>query len=392
MVNYYLYPEQAGQGSPVNAVSFLQELVRIDTTPGREEHGVLRAAEEMRRLEFDDVVIDAHGNLIGRIGPEGAKTLVVDGHIDTVPVYSIDDWQHDPFGAEIVDGYLYGRGSVDMKAAIAAFIHAGGELRRDGGELAGCVLVVVSIAEEMREGATLAGSFAGRPVDWCIIGEPTSLAVAHAQRGRVRIEVEVWGQGVHAAASSSGVNAVELMAEVLRRTKELRGPRHPSLGGRDINLIDIRSEPYPSISTIPDYCVARFDVRFLPGESRESILNLMQNLLPLGSRGRVRVGPASFTTYTGAHYELDDMALSWETPPSHELVRKALAASGADLGIYPFCTNGSYFAGERGIPTIGYGPGAAVLAHATDEAVLVTEVEQAVHGYRSIFESLLRSS
>ena len=105
----------------------------------------------MRRLEFDDVVIDAHGNLIGRVGKAGAKTLVVDGHIDTVPVYTPDAWQHDPFGADIVDGHLYGRGSVDMKAAIAAFIHAGGELKRSGGELAGCVQLVVSIAEEMRK-------------------------------------------------------------------------------------------------------------------------------------------------------------------------------------------------------------------------------------------------
>jgi putative selenium metabolism hydrolase len=373
----------------MNAVSFLQELVQIDTTPGREEQGILRAAQEMRGLGFDDVVIDVHGNLIGRVGPEGAKTLVVDGHIDTVPVYTAGAWQHDPFGADIVGGRLYGRGSVDMKAAIAAFIHAGGELKRSGGRLAGCVLLVVSIAEEMREGATLAESFAGRLADWCIIGEPTGLSVAHAQRGRARIEVEVWGRSVHAAASSSGTNAVELMAEVLRRTKEVRSPNHPSLGGRDINMIDIRSEPYPSISTIPDYCVARFDVRFLPGETRESILNLMQDLLPTGCRGRVRIGPASFTTYTGASYELEDMASSWETPPSHELVQKACAASGAQLSIYPFCTNGSYFAGERGIPTIGYGPGAAVQAHAVDEAVPVAEVEQAVRGYSSIFAALL---
>ena len=116
----------------------------------------------MRRLEFDDVVIDGHGNLIGRIGPAAAKTLVMDGHIDTVPVYTLDAWQHDPFGADIVDGYPFGRGSVDMKAAIAAFIYGGDELRRRGGEFAGCVLLVVSIAEEMREGATLAESFAGR--------------------------------------------------------------------------------------------------------------------------------------------------------------------------------------------------------------------------------------
>jgi acetylornithine deacetylase/succinyl-diaminopimelate desuccinylase-like protein len=136
--------------------------------------------------------------------------------------------------------------------------------------------------------------------------------------------------------------------------------------------------------------VARFDIRFLPGETRESLLSLMQGLLPTEAKARVRIMPAVFTTYTGAHYELEDMALSWETPPTHELVEKALAATGATLETYPFCTNGSYFAGERGIATIGYGPGAAAQAHAVDEAVPVAEVEQAVRGYRSLFASILR--
>jgi putative selenium metabolism hydrolase len=374
----------------MSVVTFLQDLVRIDTTPGNEEPGILRAADEMRRLGFDDVTIDRYGNLIGRVGHAGGRTLVVDGHIDTVPVYTTEAWHHDPFGAEIADGHIYGRGTADMKAAVAASIYAGGEFKRSAGTgLGGCVLVVVSIAEEMREGATLAQSFQGRHVDWCIIGEPTGLSIAHAQRGRARIEVEVWGRSVHAAASSTGVNAVELMTDVLHRVKEVQSPAHPELGRRDINLIDIRSEPYPSISTIPDYCVARFDVRFLPGESRESLISLMQDLLPPGGRGRVRVMPAVFTAYTGTHYELEDMALSWETPRSHELVTRALQATGARLDTYPFCTNGSYFAGERGIATIGYGPGAAAQAHTVDEAVPVAEVERAVHGYRSIFASAL---
>jgi putative selenium metabolism hydrolase len=374
----------------MSVISFLQDLVRIDTTPGNEEQGIVRAAEEMRRLDFDEVTIDRYGNLIGRVGPAGGRNLVVDGHIDTVPIYTPEAWRHDPFGAEIADGHIYGRGTADMKAAVAASIYGGGELKRSAAPgLSGCVLVVVSIAEEMREGATLARTFQGREVDWCIIGEATGLAIAHAQRGRARIEVEVWGRGVHAAASSTGVNAVELMTGVLRRIKEVRSPEHPALGHRAINLIDIRSEPYPSISTIPDYCVARFDIRFLPGESRESLLSLMEGLLPPDGRGRVRVMPAVFTAYTGTHYELEDMALSWETPPSHELVAKARQATGARLDTYPFCTNGSYFAGERGIPTIGYGPGAATQAHTVDEAVPVTEVERAVHGYRAIIASVL---
>jgi putative selenium metabolism hydrolase len=373
----------------MSVVSFLQDLVRIDTTPGNEEQGILRAADEMRRLEFDDVAVDQYGNLIGRVGPAGGRTLVVDGHIDTVPAYTPEAWHHDPFGADIADGHIYGRGTADMKAAVAAFIYGGGELKRSTARLGGCALLVVSIAEEMREGATLARTFQNRHIDWCIIGEPTGLSIAHAQRGRARLEMEIWGRSVHAAASSAGVNAVELMTDVLHRVKELNSRTHPRLGTRDINLIDIRSEPYPSISTIPDYCVARFDIRFLPGETRETLLSLMQGLLPTGARGQVRIMPAVFTTYTGAHYELEDMALSWETPSSHELVEKALEATAATLETYPFCTNGSYFAGERGIATIGYGPGAAAQAHAVDEAVPVAEVDQAVQGYHSLFASIL---
>src|SRR5260370_42027971 len=105
----------------MSVVSFLQDLVRIDTTPGKEEQGILRSAAEMRHLGFDEVTIDMHGNLIGRIGPAEGRTLVVDGHIDTVPVYTPEAWQHDPFGAEIADGVIYGRGTADMKAAAAAF-------------------------------------------------------------------------------------------------------------------------------------------------------------------------------------------------------------------------------------------------------------------------------
>lgn len=99
----------------MSVVSFLQDLVRIDT-PGNEELGIARAAAEMRRLDFDDVVVDQHGNLIGRVGPTGGRTLVVDGHIDTVPAYAPEAWHHDPFGAEIAGGHVYGRGTAQAHA------------------------------------------------------------------------------------------------------------------------------------------------------------------------------------------------------------------------------------------------------------------------------------
>lgn len=373
------------------AADFLAALVRTESTPGREQEAIGLAAAEMTGLGYDEVTVDDHGNLLGRIGRDGGggrPVLVLDGHIDTIPLYAAEQWEHSAFGAEVSDGRLYGLGAVDMKAGVAALIH--GAARVTGRDrMHGCAVVSVSIAEEMREGATLARTFAGRDVTWCVIAEPTDLQVATAQRGRARVEVEVWGRSAHAASRGQGVNAVTAMMETAGRVSRLDSPVHPLLGRRDVCLIDIRSEPYPSVSTIPGYCVARFDVRFLPGETRDSILHLLGEQVPAAVRARVRMDRNRFRTYPGDEYDEEEFALSWETPRDHEFVRAALRATGAPPSVYGFCTNGSYFAGMRNVPTIGYGPGPASAAHAPDEYVAIEELEKATDGYRRIIEEIL---
>lgn len=369
-------------------LEFLQDLVQTDTTPGNEKEGIRRAAEEMARLGYDDVHVDEHGNLIGRVGA-GEPVLVIDGHIDTVPIYSPEQWTQAPLGGRVLDGRLYGRGAADMKGAIASFVHAGGELVRQRPRLRGCVLFVVSIAEETLEGASLARSFERRAVDGCIIAEPTSLGIATAQRGRARVEVIVTGRSAHAANSANGINAAAQMAELAERVRRLEHPTHDLLGNRDVNLIDICSEPNPSISTIPYQCTARFDVRFLPGESREALLDLFSACVPEGASARIRFAPAEFESYIGERFLAEDVALAWETPSDSALVAAARSALGAPLAPYGFCTNGSYFAGVRGVPTVGYGPGSADQAHVVDEHVPLREVESAVNGYRTVVEALL---
>jgi acetylornithine deacetylase/succinyl-diaminopimelate desuccinylase-like protein len=111
--------------------------------------------------------------------------------------------------------------------------------------------------------------------------------------------------------------------------------------------------------------------------------------VPEGIDADVRITPANFVTYVGEKFELEDIALAWETARSDELVVKAARAAGTELSTYPFCTNGSYFAGERGIPTIGYGPGSPQQAHIEDEFVRVAELSAAVDGYAAIMTALL---
>jgi putative selenium metabolism hydrolase len=370
-------------------VEFCQRLIQADSTPGKEREAIELAAHEMETLEYDDVTIDAYGNLIGRVGTGDGPTLVIDGHIDTIPLADEALWSHRPLGGEIHDNHIYGLGTSDMKGPVAALIHGGGMLKRSGVHLNGTAYFVASIAEEMTEGATLRESFEGRPIDWCVIAEPTSLDLATCQRGRAKVAIEFHGESCHAANAWRGDNAVDHAVDTALKLRSVDPGSHPLLGKRDINLIDIHSEPYPSISTIPNWCLARWDVRFLPGETKDGLLELFRACVPDAVRADVGYHRASWMTYVGRAYDVDDYAAAWETTRDHHVVKAAQGATGASLSTYQFCTNGSYFCGERGVPTVGYGPAHPDAPHTVDERIPIDQLTRAATGYRDIALALL---
>ena len=373
----------------MTVIDLCQRLIRAESTPGKEGDAIAIAAQAMRDRGFDDVVVDRYGNLIGRVGPEQGPALVIDGHIDTIPLADAHLWSHPPLAADIADGQIVGLGASDMKGPIAAFIHGGGLLVEQRARLRGPVYFVASIAEEMTEGATLRQSFDGREIAWCVIAEPTGLALATCQRGRAKVALEFHGESCHAANAWRGENAVDRAIDTALRVRELPPGAHPLLGKRDVNLIDIHSEPYPSISTIPNWCLARWDVRFLPGETKQGLLDTFAQCVADGVRADVRYHRAGWTTYVGEVYDVDDYAAAWETPRDHPLVTGALAATGAEASTYQFCTNGSYFAGERGIPTVGYGPADPGAPHTVDESIPIDQLERAAVGYRDLALAVL---
>ena len=238
-------------------LSFLRELVAIDSTPGREERVVHRIAEEMKSLGYRDAHVDEAGNAVGHLG-EGSPVLLTDCHVDTIPAHSEGEWSHDPFGAEVAGGRMYGLGVCDMKASAASVIYGTARLFASDSAPRGTVYVVSSIAEEMMEGAALADTFDRVKPDIALIGEPTDLRLAVGQRGRAKIEVDVRGVASHAGHPEVGVNAVELMAQFVTSVAAIEHPMHAVLGPRTATCIDIHSEPYPSVSMVPPHCRARF--------------------------------------------------------------------------------------------------------------------------------------
>ena len=196
-------------------VELTRQLVaaRSDATVGEQE-AIAVAREAMTALGYQDVTIDALGNLTGSIpGRAGTGCVVLDGHVDTVGVGDASAWASDPYAMEQRGTRLYGRGVSDMKGSIAAMVYGVARLKDD--PIACDVVVSVSIAEELVEGYALGHVLDRYQPKAVVIGESTSMALARAQRGRAEVLVETFGVPAHSSTPQLGRNAIKPMAALV---------------------------------------------------------------------------------------------------------------------------------------------------------------------------------
>lgn len=385
----------------IGSLPLARALAQTPSVSGEEEAAVRIVIKAMRDLGFDEVRIDTAGNAVGVMrGGHGPK-LLIDGHVDSIPLHSEDRWTVDPFGGVIAGGHLYGLGICDQKASIAAAVH-GVAAARHTGELGGDVAVVASVCEEAMEGQGLAEAIAWFGPDVVITSEPNDTRLGIGQRGRAKIEVTVTGRACHAGHAREGLNAGQALAELVVEAGRISHPVHPDLGVRDLTVIDLASWPYPSVSTVPGTAQARFDCRFLPDETPDSLVELLRGCgdrawsrWPEGPTLDVALVKAAFTSWTGAEFEADEFCPAWWTDESSDVViraQEALAQAGLDPTPthYSFCTNGSLTAGLLGIPTLGFGVGLEHMAHQVDEYVALDSLAAGEKGYASLAALLTR--
>ena len=384
-------------------IQLCQALIQRQSYSGQEESVVERMKQAFHDWHFDEVVVDSYGNVLGRIeGKRPGKVLLLDGHIDTVPVPDASRWTHDPFGGEIADGKIYGRGSSDMKGAVAAMTSAAAFFADDTNrDFVGSVYVSGVVHEECFEGIASRQISQRIHPDYVVIGESSELNLKRGQRGRAEVVVETFGKPAHSANPRAGINAVYTMAHLIREIARLEAPVHPILGEGILELTDIKSSPYPGASVVPDYCRATYDRRLLVGETRESVLKplleLIRNLRSLEPTFDARVSFASGVErcYTGDEICGERFFPGWVFDQDDAFVQTALAglrSAGLNPEItqYSFCTNGSHYAGEAGIQTIGFGPSRENLAHTIDEYIEVDQLLKATEGYHGILRHVFQ--
>src|SRR5574341_1161037 len=328
------------------------DLVRCRTLTGEEKAAEGVAAAAMREFGYDEARVDRLGNVIGVVRGGAGATVLLDGHLDTVPVANPEAWARDPFCGDVVSGAVYGRGSADMKSAVAAMIVAGARVKAAGGP-GGTLAVSASVCEEVFEGKGFGEVVDAVQPDVVVIGEATELRLNRGGRGRAEVVVETAGVPAHSSTPHIGVNAVYQMMAVLPRLRAVPLPADPFLGPAILELTDIISSPYPGASVLPASCRVPFDRRLLVGEDEAAVLEPLRAVLDERARedprfkGTASIARDAVRCYTGATLEGTKFAHAWAFPGDHPAVRRALAGLAAigqttAVGHYRFCTNGSY--------------------------------------------------
>lgn len=362
----------------------LSKLVKIKSISLNEKEVQEELMRQMNEVGFDEVRMDGLGNVIGRIG-NGKRILAFDGHIDTVDTGNLDNWDFSPFSGEIKNGYVHGRGSVDQKGGVAAFVTAGKILKEIGLSKDITVYFVGSVIEEDCDGLCwkyIIEEEKLRP-ELVISTEPTNLVINRGQRGRMEMAVTFRGISSHGSAPERGKNAIFMASKVCLGIEALNNKlkKDDFLGKGTITVSEFKSGS-PSLCAVADYARIHIDRRLTVGETKESAVAEIEKMIE-GMDAKVEVLNYEETSFTGLRYGMEKYYPTWLVDKAHPAVKmgeetyEALFAEKAKVDKWTFSTNGVTIKGIYDIPVIGFGPGWESMAHAPNEKVPVEHLTKA---------------
>jgi acetylornithine deacetylase len=383
----------------------LRALVRIPSITGSEERVAAWAADALRdagmlveAVEADPAAIRADRAwpgeemprtalpvVIGRAGRTGGRRLILSGHLDVVPPGDPARWTVDPWGGDVRDGQLYGRGACDMKGGVASILAAvralgdAGDLDRLDGEL----MVVLVPSEEDGGQGTLAAIRAGATADLAIIAEPSNLDVVVAHAGAITFRLTIPGRAAHASQRREGVSALDKLFVLIRaleadETRRNRAEADP--------LMTALGLPYPTMigivqggewaSTVLDRVIAegRYGVRL--GQSTGDAETELRVAIAAACAADdfLRDHPAT-VEITGGRFGSARVPSDHPLPSGLADVAEAVTGRRPALVGEPYGADMQMFVNHGDTPCVIFGPGDVRVAHSADESVPLDEVE-----------------
>lgn len=386
-------------------IGFLRGLVRRRSTLGNEALVQRFVAAELERLGLDvDVWQIDHAGISGHRGyspvewsyegrpnvaavwksESGAgRSLIFNGHVDVVPATPEEHWTYDPWGGEIADGRMYGRGAADMKGGVAAMIYAVRALRESGVRLAGDLTLETVIEEECTGNGALAALTRGYTADAAIIPEPFGDRALEGQVGVMWARVTVRGRGAHAERASRSVNAISKACVVMEAIRDLE---------REVNAEEPPVEQFEGIehplnynvgivnggdwaSSVPEKCALEVRISCYPGEDLREVQDRFEShvLEAVRDDAWLAGNPPEISFYA---FRAEGCTVSRNEPIFTPLRERHEAVAGSGLEFFSFTgtTDARFFNLYGGIPATCYGPAGGNL-HAPDEWVDLRSVE-----------------
>lgn len=401
-------PDQIAQAIDAardDLITFLQKMVQTSSLPDHEHDVQNLVVQKLRSMglevdivpsNFEDIKnhpafgddgfsptdrINVVGRWVGTQTGEG-KSLILNGHVDVVPVGDLSLWHDSPWSGVIRDGKMYGRGSCDMKSGLCAGIFAVEVLQKLGYQPARDILIESVIGEESGGIGTLTTIVKGYTAEAVILLEPTRLEISPVQSGALTFRLIVPGRSIHAAMKPYGVSAIEKFALLLNAINRLDADRHQNFKHAlyedpnniaPINIGTVRGGEWHS--TVPEEVVAEGRMGVLPGESNESAREAFEDAIQLAAASDpwLRENPPRVEWFEG-QFE------SGETPLDHPLIQQLASMHQRVTGLSPTVRGVTYgsdmrlFTNHAKIPATHYGPGDVGMAHAVNEFVPLEEV------------------
>jgi len=384
-------------------IKFMREICAIPSMDGQLKEVGDRIIAEMNKLGYDEARFDKMGNVVGRIGT-GKLVIVYDSHIDTVGVGDPAEWEWDPFVGKVDDGLFYARGACDEKGSTPGMVY-GLAFARDLGLLDGYTAYYFGNMEEWCDGIAPNAFVEADPKvkpDFVVIGEPTKMQVYRGHKGRIELKITAHGRSAHAASHYLGDNAVYKMMAIITQIRELdRRMRwgmgaHPVQGHPSIAVTDVEART-ASLNAVPDQFTIYIDRRITLNEPRDEVISVIKGLIPDYLQDEIHVEELFYDSpsYTGFVFPVSKFYPPWLLEEDHPLIHagqktiETLWGEQRELGTWDFSTNGTYWAGKAGIPSIGFGPGDEKTAHMRHENVPLDEVVRATEFYALFPQSLM---
>ncbi len=365
----------------MSVVTFLQDLIRIQSLPKQELEIATRILIEFRKLGFDEAWKDQYGNVFGLVrGSESGAGWMLLTHLDHVDVGDQTQWHHPPFAGVLEDGIVHGRGAVDIKGPLAAQTYTLAGILEHRQRPKRNVILCVPVEEETG-GAGIAYVTENLPLETpqheklkvgaCIVGEPSSNRVMLGHRGICRCTVSFHGRAHHASLSLKDENPHYLLAQFLTRLYNLELPSHPILGSSSLSPTVIRADTI-SNNLSPNRIDLTIDWR-TTSETGDDVRQILIKLIE-----GLNASFSSYDDWQGGEDGIKNPGFYTEpNQPDVLALQKTLLEFRPDApepGVWNFATDGRYLH-HAGIPCVGFGPGDQDLAHTTKEQIRVVDLE-----------------